>query len=246
MARVELEFLGSGDAFCSGARCQACVRLTGGGEPLLLDCGATSLLALKRAAIDPGSVGWVVLSHLHGDHFGGLPFMLIDGTAAGRSRPLQIAGPPGSRDRLEEALEALYPGTAGLPRPFELGFTVLDFEMPTRFGPAVITAFEAHHGSGAHALSLRVEYGGRTVAYSGDTEWNDNLVWAVHGADLFVCECNFFEPRGLGHLDYQTLRAKRELLDCGRIVLTHMSDEMLARLDDVEFEVAADGATFSV
>jgi phosphoribosyl 1,2-cyclic phosphodiesterase len=58
-----------------------------------------------------------------------------------------------------------------------------------------------------------------------------------------VCECNFFDTQGLGHLDYRTLVRHRDALECERIVLTHMSEEMLARLDQVEFETAADGTT---
>jgi ribonuclease BN (tRNA processing enzyme) len=246
MGAVEVTFLGSGDAFCSGARCQACIQVASGGEPLLLDFGATSLLALRRAEIDPASVTWVALSHLHGDHFGGLPFLIIDGDAVGRSRPLGIAGPQGTATRLEHAFEALYPGNADADRPFEVNFTTLDVEAPTPFGPAVITPFEARHGSAAQALSLRVEYGGKVIAYSGDTEWNDALIRAARGADLFVCECNFFDGRGFGHLDYHTLLRHRDALQCERIVLTHMSEEMLDRLDQVEFETAADGTTLTL
>ena len=76
---VRVTFLGSGDAFAGGGRFQACLHLAGGADPLLLDCGATTLVALKRADIDPSSVGFVALSHLHGDHFAGLPWLILDG-----------------------------------------------------------------------------------------------------------------------------------------------------------------------
>ncbi len=71
---VRLHFVESGDAFGNGGRFQTCFWLEGAGESMLIDCGATSLTALKAAAIEPNEIGSVALTHLHGDHFGGLPF----------------------------------------------------------------------------------------------------------------------------------------------------------------------------
>ena len=88
---------------------------------------------------------------------------------------------------------------------------------------------------------LRIEYAGKVIAYSGDTEWTDTLPEIASGADLFICECNFFDIQAPGHLDYETLRAHRAELECERIVLTHMSEAMLARAGEIELEAAADG-----
>jgi ribonuclease BN (tRNA processing enzyme) len=74
---------------------------------LLAGCGAASPVALKAQGLDPGAVDAVVVTHLHRDHFGGLPFLILDGQFSGRSAPLQVAGPPGIRARLAEAMEAL-------------------------------------------------------------------------------------------------------------------------------------------
>jgi ribonuclease BN (tRNA processing enzyme) len=93
---------------------------------------------------------------------------------------------------------------------------------------------------------LRVEYAGKVIAYSGDTEWTDTLVELATGADLFICECNFFDKRAPGHLDYRTLIEHRPQLNCERIVLTHMGDEMLAGVDDLELEAGADGVVIDI
>jgi ribonuclease BN (tRNA processing enzyme) len=246
MAPVSLRFVGCGDAFGSGGRFQACLHLDGGDEPLLVDCGASSLVALKRERIDPGSIGWVALSHLHGDHFGGIPWLILDGQFHGRTRPLTVAGPPGTEARLVAASDALYPGSADAQRRFETGFIELAGPIRTPLGPAMVTAFEVVHGAGAPAYALRIEYGGKVIAYSGDTEWTDALIEASDGADLFVCECNFFDKEVPGHLSYRTLAEKRGQLGCDRLILTHMGDEMLARLDEVEAETARDGLVVEV
>lgn len=246
MASVRLTFIGSGDAFSSGGRFQACLLLEGAQEPVLLDCGATSLVALKRAGVDPATLGWVALSHLHGDHFAGLPFLILDGQFAGRTRPLVIAGPLGVRDRIERTFEALYPGATSAERAFQTRFIEFEEHARCALGPAVITPFEVRHGSGAPAYALRVQYGDRVVAYSGDTEWTDNLIAVADGADVFVCECNFFDKQVPYHLDYRTLAAHRDELSCRRLLITHMQDDMLARLGEADVEAASDGAVVTL
>ncbi len=243
---VRLTFVGSGDAFAGGGRFQACLHLEGGREPLLLDCGATTLVALKRLAIDPASLGHVALSHLHGDHFAGLPWVILDGQFAKRTKPLVITGPEGVRERVERTFELLYPGATEAERPFETSFVEFAARVPLEFGPARITAFAVEHSSGTRPHALRVEYGGRVIAYSGDTEWTDTLPEVARGADLFVCECNFFDKQAPGHLDYETLTQRRSELECERIVITHMSEEMLDRLGEVKLEAAADGSVIEV
>jgi ribonuclease BN (tRNA processing enzyme) len=246
MGSVRVRFLGSGDAFSSGGRLQTCFHLDGGDEPLLIDCGATALAALKREGLDPAGIGFVALSHLHGDHFGGLPWLILDGRFSGRERPLEVAGPPTTRDRLEHVFEGLYPGAGHAELPFELRFAELAAGVRFELGPAVVTPFEVSHQSGAPSYSLRVEYGGKVITYSGDTAWTESLADAAAGADLFICECNYFDEKAPGHLDYQTLCGHRRELTCSRLVVTHMGDEMLRHLDEVEIEAAADGLAIEI
>ncbi len=241
MSQVQLQFLGSGDAFGSGGRLQTCLLLHGAGDPLLIDCGASSLIAMKRAGVDPSTIGWVLLSHLHVDHFGGVPFLILDGQFSRRTRPLVVAGPPSVRTRLETAMEAFFPGSTHITRRFTADFTELQEGIPGSIGQAIVTPFAARHASGAPSYILRVEYGGKVVTYSGDTEWTDALVEAARGADLFICEAYFFDKKIKYHLDYQTLREQRERLTCQRLILTHMSQDMLGRLNEVECEYAEDG-----
>jgi ribonuclease BN (tRNA processing enzyme) len=201
---------------------------------------------LKRAGVEPASIGWVALSHLHGDHFAGLPWLILDGQFAKRTKPLVIAGPAGTQERLERAFEALYPGATETERPFETRYLEFSERVPCRVGPAVVTPLEVIHQSGAPAYALRVEYGGKVIAYSGDTEWTDALIDVARDADLFVCECNFFDRQVSGHMSHQMLVRMRERLACRRLVITHMSDDMLARLGASEFEAAADGAVIAL
>ncbi len=247
MGELELRILGCGDAFGSGSRLQTCFHLRGPEGNLLIDCGATALVGMKRYDVEPNEVGWVVLSHLHGDHFGGLPFLVLGGQFGGRTRPLVIAGPPGVQERVEALMEACFPGSARKERRFRVEFVELDEPgKPAAVGPASVTPFAVVHPSGSPAYALRVEYAGKVVAFSGDTEWTDALLDAARGADLLLCECYFREKKARCHLDYQTLREKRPLLDCKRLLLTHLSADLLERIAELEFEVASDGQVISL
>ena len=220
---------------------QTCLLLSGADGSLLIDCGASSLIAMKRAGVDPSEIRWILLTHLHGDHFGGLPFLILDGQFSRRTRPLVVAGPPGTRARVEAAMEVFFPGSSRVERRFTVEFVELAERVAARVGPARVTPFPVEHASGAPSYALRVEYDGKVVAYSGDTEWTESLVDAARGADVFVCEAYFFEKKIKYHLDYATLRDQRKRLECPRIILAHMSQDMLGRLAESDMECATDG-----
>ena len=244
---ARLTFAGSGDAFSGAGRFHTCFVLEADtADPLMIDCGATALTSLKRLDIDPSSIGHVLLSHLHGDHFAGLPWLILDGQFAKRTRSLETLGPPHTRERFEQAFEALYPGAKDAERRFETHVSEYATRVPRELGPARVTAYPVEHAPATMPHGLRVEYAGRVIAYSGDTEWTDTLLELAAGADLFICECNFFETRAPGHLDYRTLLSHRAEIECARIAIPHMCAEMPARLSEAEFEAAADGAVISV
>ena len=113
--------------------------------------------------------------------------------------------------------------------------------VPTRLGSLEVTPYLVVHASGAPPYALRVTCQGKVVAYSGDTAWTDTLLEAAAEADLFICEAYFYDKSIKYHLDYQTLMAHRAALSCRRLIITHMSADMLARLPEIETEYAEDG-----
>jgi ribonuclease BN (tRNA processing enzyme) len=239
---VTVRFLGSGDAFGSGGRYQACIHLTDGDTGLLLDCGTSSLVAMKRFGVDPNDIDAIIVSHLHGDHFGGIPFFILDAQLVSkRTRPLTIAGPPGVEKRVAEAMEALFPGSTRVQRAYETRFVELPERQTSELAGAKVKAFEVVHASGAPPYAFQVALGGRLIAYSGDTEWTEALVDAASGADLFICEGYTFDKEVRFHLNYQALAAHIERIACRRLMLTHMSSNMLRQIDGLAVEAAEDG-----
>jgi ribonuclease BN (tRNA processing enzyme) len=208
-----------------------------------LDCGASSLIALKQLGISPASIDIILISHLHGDHFGGLPFFILDAQFSKRETPLVIAGPPGLRDRLKAGMEVLFPKSSGTNQRFSIDIMELPAEIVSALGPLRITPLEVIHFCGSPAYALRIECDGRIIAYSGDTEWTDNLLRIARGADLFICEAYYFDKKVRFHLDYATLMARKAELECKRLIVTHMSADMIGRLGDLTTECAEDGKT---
>jgi ribonuclease BN (tRNA processing enzyme) len=101
VSEVRVQFLGSGDAFGSGGRFQTCIYVQSDATRFLIDCGASSLIAMRRFGVDPSLVDVILLTHLHGDHFGGLPFFILDAQLISKRDP--VAGrsrPPGLKARL--------------------------------------------------------------------------------------------------------------------------------------------------
>ncbi len=239
---VRLLFLGSGDNFGSGGRFQACIHVDTGAFSFLLDCGASSLIPMKRAGISSAAIGIILISHLHGDHFGGIPFFIIDAQLISRREaPLVIAGPPGLKKRVRDAMEVFYPGSAEIERKFAIDYAELTEEEITRLGDLTVLPVRAIHGSGAPSYAYRIGCAGKIIAYSGDTEWTDTLKTVAGGADLFICESYFFEKQMKNHLNYRTLMAHRAELGCKRLIITHPGEGLLDHLGEVELEVAHDG-----
>jgi ribonuclease BN (tRNA processing enzyme) len=244
---VTVTFAGCGDAFGSGGRFQACIHLREPGldAPVLLDCGATSLTALRQCGLDPGEIGAVFVSHLHGDHFGGLPFLILDGQFSRRAAPLAVAGPPGTGQRLTAAMECLFPGSSEARRRFEVSVVEL---VPGRSSVAGIqvSTWTASHPSGAPALILRLAIGGTVIAYTGDTAWTPAITEAAAGADLLIAEAYYWDKPVPHHLRYADLSGHSREITARRVVLTHMSADMLARQQQAIHEPARDGLAITV
>jgi ribonuclease BN (tRNA processing enzyme) len=247
---MRLTIIGSGDAFGSGGRFNTCFMIEAGARTILLDFGASSLVALKARGIDPNTIDGVILSHLHGDHFGALPFFLLDAHFLNRrARPFTIAGPPGTRARLDAALEVFFPRSSRNAWKFPLDVREIALGVPDNVLGFAVNTSEVIHQSGAPSTAVRLAIDGTVLSYSGDTEWTDALIGIADGADLFIVECYDYAREVSGHMNFARLREKRATLRARRIMLTHMNPSMLAHREEAHadgFLLAEDGLVIEI
>jgi len=239
---MQLRFVGCGDAFGSGGRFNTYFHVTGEHTNFLIDCGASSLPALKRQGIARDDIDLILITHFHGDHFAGLPFLLLEAQFSRRTRPLVIAGPHGIETRLTQVMETLFENSSKTKQRFDLAVVTLMPEETRNFGAVKVTPYAVVHGeSGGPFLAYRIEVEGRVIAYSADTEWTETLIPLARDADLFIAEAYTYDKVVTNHLSLKTLEAHLPEIKPKRLLLTHMSDDMLGRLETFEYTTASDG-----
>jgi len=144
-------------------------------------------------------------------------------------------------------MEALFENSSKTEQKFELSVIALKPEETRSFGSVKVTPYPVVHGeSGGPFLAYRIEAEGRIITYSADTEWTETLIPAARDADLFIAEAYTWDRNVKNHLSLATLEAHLPELRPKRLVLTHMSDDMLGRLDAIEHMTASDGMILEV
>lgn len=233
---MKLKVLGCGDAFATGGRANTAFVLFGKEKNILIDCGASTLMRMKQENISPLAIDMIVITHFHGDHYGGIPFLMISNKLEyDRQKPLVICGPVGVRERVTQLQEAMYPGTAVLFETLNVTFEEFVTDSWKALDYVEILAKQVVHSPAAHPHGVKVKFENKTFAFSGDTEWTDHLIALSDGSDLFVCECNNLDSETAGHLSYQTLAAKKALFNTKRLMINHLGADVI---DAEQLEIA--------
>jgi len=221
----------------------------------LLDCGAPACTLLYRAGLDPMCVEAVLISHWHVDHVAGLPLLLSQLKLLGRTRPLQVLGPPGTRARTDQALSAAFLARTRLI--YECQIT--DASTETWYGIqeiAVMFYRTSHLDQGKYAwlkevygAPLVVSYGTviraeeTRLVYSGDCGRPEDAAPYVARADLLIHE--------LGHHEPEDIARFAESFRIPRLLLSHIPPVWNGRPEEIlkavrghyggEIIVASDG-----
>ena len=244
---MRVTVLGSGDAFGSGGRAHSAYLIEAPGTTFLVDCGPSVLQSLKHGGHDPGPINFVLVSHLHGDHFGGIPFLFMEYRyESPRTRPFAVYGPPDTERRVRGLFAALYEQPAGEMLPFPMRYGEIVPGCPATIDGVRIVPFAVSHVAELVCLGYRIEVAGRVIVYSGDSGWTDEFLTQARGADLFLCECSTYETRLPIHLSYPEIAARVRELGCRRLVLTHLGREPLRHLGELTLECAWDGMTLDL
>jgi len=238
----ELVFIGTSDAFGAGGRRQSAILLRTSGGAALVDCGMTTGTGMCELGIERDEIDAILISHFHGDHYGGIPTILLAMQYEdARKSTLRIAGPPGVEARVRTLATAMGYGLEDQDWTFGIEFQEFRAGQTEAVGPVDVRAFEVLHQSHTCPHGLVITDGPLQVAYSGDTGWFDDLPREVGESDLFVTECTYHSNSFDLHLNHALLEEHRDDFACGRVILTHLGSEMSERRGAAGFETADDG-----
>ncbi len=236
--------IGSGNAFNSSGRAHACYLLeNAAGELMLMDMGATSLMRLQQEGTDLNAVQFITFTHYHGDHYSGLPFVLLEmDLVRRREAPLTIAGPPGLRDAFARIMDSTYSGYE-----FRFEITLTEFSEPLRLGNFLVTPFPINHrpeSTGYRVADVGPEAGSSTFAFSGDSAFDENLFRLVEDVDVAVIEMSMEEQyeKPVAHVTLREVLDNPGKLRARRVVWTHIYDELAEQVRKHDIgDVAHDG-----
>jgi ribonuclease BN (tRNA processing enzyme) len=227
---VRITFVGTGDAFNSAGRNHSCYLIESTGcPPVMIDFGATALAALRQRGREPTEISAFVITHLHGDHIGGFPFLFIDAMYnMRRATPLLIVGPAGIKERVMEFLRIAYGRVANEPVPGGVEIReILPGESADIFGYQVRAFAAAHMDPPEQPLCLRITDGAGTIAaFSGDTELCPGLYEAAAGADVLIAECTQMKPPSGRHITWQHWEEAHPRSGAKRLILSHLGADV--------------------
>ena len=236
----QITVLGSGNAFFTDGRAHACYLAQwpdpseNGAIRMLVDYGASSLLRMNQEGINPATIQSLFLTHFHGDHIGGLPFLLIHFKYIDRRKePFWILGPPGVQAAVLQLLDQMYPQ---MNLDFPLYFREVVPDSPVPFMGASVSVHPVTHRPESVALGLRFP-SGKVFAFSGDAAFDENLVEALAGSDLAIVELSIESQPGpsadpVAHVSLDELKKSRERIQTRRLIVSHIYDALARRVEE--------------
>ncbi len=237
--------LGSGNAFNDGERSYPAFLIQTNNSQFLIDCGPTTVLQMRKLGFDLDFLDGMIITHFHGDHIAGIPFLLLDfHYLSKRTRQFTCVGPKGLNATIERLYEACYKKTASEPRSYPLNYKILKLgEIISEFG-AKIQAFSMLHSS--ESLGYRISHPSATIAITGDTSWNDEIPKMANGVDLLISECNFWNMELGGHMNYKILEKHLSEINARKIVLTHPSSDVLEHEKELRLPLLQDDQVITI
>ena len=247
---MKVTIVGSGDAFGSGGRAHTCIRIDAAAATVVVDFGSGAITAWQKLGFDSNDIDAIVVSHLHGDHFGGIPALLLHAQfVAGRRKPLLLVGPPGLKVRLQEMLDLLFPGSASADWNFAWQVREIPGGRKIAVAGLSLETFDVVHSPGTMPTGVRLSDGKHVFAYSGDTAWTDVLNTIAAEADLFLIECSSGDQPVPNHLHWAQLKNKLKGFSAKRIAITHMGPSAIAKIPEMQAAgliVACDGLSLDL
>jgi ribonuclease BN (tRNA processing enzyme) len=230
---MKLTILGSGTVVPSGSRNSAGYFVELPDARIMMDCGAGTVHALARYQLPWELMTHLLVSHFHVDHIGELAslfFAFRYGMKTNRKEPLTLVGPLGI-DRVLDGLRTAFGSNLFQPM-FPVNVRMMPPGERLELGnQSTLTVAKTPHTD--ESLALRIDSRGRTLCYTGDTDYCEDLASFFTGADVLISECSFREHRaGIPHLSITQAAQLAARAAVAKLIVTHFYFEM----NDVELK----------
>jgi ribonuclease BN (tRNA processing enzyme) len=215
----ELLFLGSGNAFAPGRAFSSFLL----NRRILFEASPTTLPALKARGISLRKIQYLLISHFHGDHCFGLPFIFLDHYfMTRRKEPMTIIGPKGLERKTNQMIDLAYPDVRRrYAQKFPVKFVEVTPGGEYKIGEMVLKVHKMFHG--ALSLGFNLTCHGRQLAYCGDAGPSPELSAMLREAHVAVLEMTTVADRLPSHLNRRDIfKIRKQLRPETRMILTHL------------------------
>ena len=226
MGELDLTFIGSGNAFAPGGLCWNGFVVN---RKYLFETPPQALMSLHQVGIDPNTIEVVILSHHHGDHFLGMPNLLLHWKYMGRTTPVKIVGPPDTKKLSELLGETVYPGLMDLD--FDVEWIVARPGRCLKVGDLVIEPVEAIHDDRLiMSLGFHCYINGRKLGYTGDSILCDGVKDLARSSEILISECASKSDNIPVHmnLDDDIPIVRDTMPTASELILTHITPDVTA------------------
>jgi ribonuclease BN (tRNA processing enzyme) len=242
----KITVIGSGNAFNTNGRGAPAFLVENEHCRFLLDCGPNILLKAEMHRIDLRGLDAVFLTHFHGDHAVGIPFLLIFMKYIERRKePFTIIGPEGLKEWVNYSVELCYPE---ITFPFIVYYDELRKNEKTSMFYMDIECVPIEHKD--ESIGYRFGYSNRTIAFSGDSKWHPSLKRLTDSTDLAFVECSSIKKLDADHVSVDDLQnsAENYLEKSKKTVLIHVYNKIEEEIKKrgLKYEVSYDGQVFTL
>ena len=216
---MKIQFIGTGSI--TAKENPACLLID---DHILVDCGNGIVKALLKENIDIFAIDTLLITHLHGDHFVDLPFLILPRSFTPVSNTLRILCPSGTEEAVRKLTELIYSDVEPLSDLCSKGqvvFEEFEAEEEMKAGDYSIRSIPVDHGNFSPSYGFLISDGKHTLGVSGDSTLCEGVEIILQETDAAVLDCSFPEANA-SHMGSRTLLELSEKYDV-ILAATHMT-----------------------